>query len=64
MTARIAATDEHPVSPKGTHVRERHRLIVKQEVQDRPGHRLSKRRGGGRPIPQFYGLGLKQPRDR
>jgi hypothetical protein len=36
VTVQIAAVDEDMRSPKGTHVRERHRLIVKQEVRDRP----------------------------
>ena len=40
---RIAATDNHAVSPVGPHIRERHRLVVKKKVRDRPGHAPSKR---------------------
>jgi hypothetical protein len=38
VAVRIAAVDEDMRSPKGTHVRKRHRLVVKQQVRDRPGH--------------------------
>jgi len=38
MTARIAATDEHSVSTVISHVGQRHWLVVKQEVRDRPWH--------------------------
>jgi hypothetical protein len=38
MTDRIAAGDEHPVSTVASHVGERHWLIVKQQVRDRPRH--------------------------
>jgi hypothetical protein len=34
----IAAIDEHSVSTVAPHIRERHRLVVKQQVRDRPGH--------------------------
>jgi hypothetical protein len=40
---RIAATDEHSVLPVAPPIRERHRLVVQQEVRDRPGHSALKR---------------------
>ena len=40
MTARIAATDEHPASTLASHVDQRHGLVVEQKVRDRPRHRL------------------------
>jgi hypothetical protein len=46
-TGRIAATDEHVVSAEAPHVRKRHRLVVKQEVWDRPWHAALKRGLGG-----------------
>jgi hypothetical protein len=45
VAARIAATDEHSVSPVAPHVRQRHRLVVKQQVRDCPRHpRIKARR--------------------
>ena len=41
MTARIAAVDEHVVAPMASHIRERHGLVVKQQVRDRPEHHVS-----------------------
>src|SRR5216683_776140 len=38
VTVRIAAVDEHASSPEASHIRERHGLVVKQQVWDRPGH--------------------------
>ena len=46
MTVRIAATDEHSVSTVNTHVGQRQGLVVKQEVRDCLGHRLSERERG------------------
>src|SRR6266436_6853307 len=43
MTARIAATDEHPASTLASHVDQRHGLGLEQKVRDWPGHRPSKR---------------------
>ncbi len=43
MTARIAAADDHMSSPEASHIRERHGLVVKQQVRDRPGHSALKR---------------------
>lgn len=43
MTVRIAANDKHMVSAVASHVGQRHGLIVKQQVRDRPGHALLKR---------------------
>jgi len=43
VTARIAAIDEHAGSPEASHIRERHGLVVKQQVRDRPGHAALKR---------------------
>ena len=37
-TVRIAAVDEYAGSPEAPHIRERHRLIVQQEVRDGPWH--------------------------
>ena len=34
VTVRIAAVDEHVGSPEASHIRERHRLVVQQEVRD------------------------------
>jgi len=56
-TVRIAATDEHAVSSESAHIRERHRLVVEQEVRDRPGHRLSKCERG---IGNTNGIGREQ----
>jgi hypothetical protein len=39
----FAAIDEDACSPEASHIRERHGLVVKQKVQDRPGHSPSKR---------------------
>jgi hypothetical protein len=39
----VAAMDDHVVSSEASHVRERHGLVVKQEVRDRPGHAALKR---------------------
>jgi hypothetical protein len=36
MTARIAATDKHPVSAVSLHVGQRHGLVVERQVRDRP----------------------------
>jgi hypothetical protein len=47
VTVPIAAVDEHVGSPVASHIRERNGLVVKQQVRDRPGHRLSKRDRGG-----------------
>jgi hypothetical protein len=47
MTARIAATDERPVSTATSQVGQRHGLVVEQKVRDCPGHLLSKRDRGG-----------------
>src|SRR5882724_934929 len=47
MTVWIAANDKHRFSNVGPHVGQRHGLVVKYEVRDRPGHLLSKR-GCGR----------------
>jgi hypothetical protein len=38
MTARIAAADDHMSSPEASHIRERHWLVVQQQVRDRLGH--------------------------
>jgi hypothetical protein len=38
VTVRIAAIDEHVRSAEAPHIRERHRLIVQQEVRDGPWH--------------------------
>jgi hypothetical protein len=38
VTVRIAAIDEHAGSPEASHIRERHGLVVKQQVWDCPGH--------------------------
>jgi hypothetical protein len=38
VAVRIAATDDHMGSPEASHIRERHGLVVKQQVRDRPGH--------------------------
>jgi hypothetical protein len=43
VTVRIAAVDEHAGSPEASYIRERHGLVVKQQVRDRAGHALSKR---------------------
>ncbi|SRR5216684_5836197 len=43
MTAWIAAADEYVVTPVASHIGERHGLIVKHQVRDRPGHSPSKR---------------------
>jgi hypothetical protein len=43
MTVRIAAVDDHMSSSEASHVGQRHWLIVKQQVRDRPGHAPSKR---------------------
>jgi hypothetical protein len=37
----VMTTDEHSVSTLASHAGQRHRLIVKHQVRDRPGHRLS-----------------------
>jgi hypothetical protein len=37
VTVRIAAVDEHVLTPVASHIRERNGLIVKQQVRDRPG---------------------------
>jgi hypothetical protein len=42
-TVRIAAADEDMLSPVAPHVGQRHRLVVKQKVRDRPGHAALKR---------------------
>ena len=55
ITVRIAAIDGHVVTPVGSHVGQRHRLIVKHQVRDRPGHRLSKRERGHRQIIRWDG---------
>ena len=47
MAVWIAAIDEHMVSTVASHVGPRHRLIVKHQVRDRPGHRLSERGPNG-----------------
>ena len=46
ITVRIAAIDEHVAPPVGSHVGQRHGLVMEQKVRDRPGHRLSKRERG------------------
>jgi hypothetical protein len=38
VAVRIAAGDDQVGSPEASHIRERHRLVVQQEVWDRPGH--------------------------
>ncbi len=38
VAVRIAAADEHTVSPDAPHVGERHGLVVEQKVWDCPGH--------------------------
>ncbi len=38
VTVRIAAIDEHLRSAEAPYIRERHRLIVQQEVWDGPWH--------------------------
>ena len=43
VVIRIAAVDEHAGSPEASHIRERHGLVVKRQVRDRPGHPASKR---------------------
>jgi hypothetical protein len=39
-SARIAATDEHPISTVTSHVGQQQGLVVEQKVRDCPGHRL------------------------
>ena len=39
----MTTTDEHSVSTLASHVGQRHGLIVKHQVRDRPGHAASKR---------------------
>jgi len=46
VTVRIAAVDEHVLTPVASHIRERNGLIVKQQVWDRPGHSPLKRDRG------------------
>ena len=46
VTVRIAAVDDHAGSPEASHIRERHGLVVKQQVWDRPGHSPLKRDRG------------------
>jgi hypothetical protein len=60
VTARIAAVDEHVVAPVASHIRERNRLIVKQQVWDRPGHSPSNC-GTERVSKSSYSLRLKRP---
>jgi hypothetical protein len=47
---RIAATDEHSVLPVAPPIRERHQLVVQQEVRDRPGYSALKRGLCGRAL--------------
>jgi hypothetical protein len=59
---RIAATDEHSVSPVAPHIPERHRLVVQEEVWDCPGHPLSKARSN--PLgnhPKGWAVGESEP---
>jgi hypothetical protein len=58
VTVWIAAINEHPGSPEASHIRERHGLIVKQKIWDRPRHFAIKLRNrtGKQIVPQ---LGLE-----
>jgi hypothetical protein len=38
MAAWVRAVDEQAALSRASHIRERHRLVVKQQVRDRPGH--------------------------
>jgi hypothetical protein len=52
---RIAANDKHMFSTVASHVAQPRGLIVKHQVRDRPGHRLSKCERGHRQIIQWDG---------
>jgi hypothetical protein len=58
VEVRMAAIDEHAVSTVTSHVGQRHGLVVKQQVRDRPGHSPSNC-GTERVSKSSYSLGSK-----
>src|SRR5258705_375680 len=65
MTVWIAAAAERVATPVGSHVGQRHGLIVKQLIRDRPGHAALKRGLSGSALVSgsvvFRGTALEAP---
>jgi hypothetical protein len=60
VAAWVRAVDEQAALSQASHIRERHRLVVKHQVRDRPGHArmIPPKRGGGEASTDCGALGL------